>query len=61
MWAKLEHPENNFHIIPVEDWITHEATECPCNPLVESQDGGVMVSRHRSFDGRELLEPLEGH
>ena len=48
------------HVVPLNDLIEHEPTNCPCGPTMEAvfrDDGsnGWLVTHH-SLDGREASE-----
>lgn len=53
--------DDNWHTIPINDWIEHETTEdCPCGPQVEiithddAPDSHMYY--HAALDGREIIE-----
>ena len=50
----------DFHVMPVNDIVDHEYTDCACGPTTEAvprEDGsfGWLISHH-SLDGRESRE-----
>lgn len=55
--AKLYDRENEMHVVPNADLISHDlTTDCVCGPEVEHIEHGYVV-KHHSLDGRELREP----
>ena len=47
---------NEVHVLPVADIVTHEeTTDCPCGPTIQERDDGRIVVHH-SLDGREKRE-----
>jgi hypothetical protein len=50
-----------IHSYPVNDLIEHElrCDACVCGPELEYVDGGGLLVKHHSLDGRELHEPDE--
>ncbi len=58
-------PVDTLHVIPVDDLIDHDTSDCPCGPTVEPvmrDDGSCgWLYRHSSLDGREAEERATGH
>jgi hypothetical protein len=55
---------NEVHVVPIEDVIDHEPTDCVCSPSTEPvrrDDGSYgWLIVHHSLDGREQLELADG-
>ena len=50
--------EENYHIMPVNDWKEHKDSEdCWCNPTRSIDEERVII--HNSLDGREVQELRE--
>jgi hypothetical protein len=50
-----------FHVVPKDDIYKHKEIgyDCNCNPDVEFADNQIIVT-HNAFDGRDLIEEVEG-
>ncbi len=57
MWQCVE-LEGSVHSVPLDDWFHHIPDyDCDCNPRVEVIDEFLVNYQHKSFDGREHIEP----
>jgi hypothetical protein len=59
-WITTRAANDDVHVVPLEDGITHAYEGCPCGPDTEAvfrDDGsnGWLISHH-SLDGREASE-----
>ena len=56
----LGETEDGVHVLPFDDLIEHEVTNCVCGPTVEPcprEDGSMgWLVTHHSLDGREASE-----
>lgn len=58
-WLVIER-DDAVHVVPNDDIKFHTVVQgmgCACEPELWQQEGEPVVI-HRSYDGRELVEPL---
>lgn len=52
----MEYP-GQWHIYPINEPDHLHDTKCPCNPIIDIENG-VEIVTHNSFDGREIMDEV---